>query len=118
MHEGSLEQPEEALAARVDDPRFPENGQQRWRPGDRLLGRVDGRRQHRLEVWLVFGGGDGGVGGVADDREDRPLDRLLHRLVRAIDPLPEGEGEVEAVEALLRPQSFRHAPEDLARDDA
>ncbi len=76
-------------------------GQQRRRPGDRALGRLDGRREHRLDVVVALGSGDRRGRGLADDRQDRALDRLGHRLVGRPGAGVQGMGQVEAVEAAL-----------------
>ena len=60
--EGALEEPVEALPARIDDARLAQDGQQAGRPRDRLLGRIDGRGEDGLEVVVVLGRGDGGDG--------------------------------------------------------
>ena len=44
MEQRALEQPVDALPARVDDAGLAQDREQRRRPGDRLLGRLDGRR--------------------------------------------------------------------------
>ena len=68
VQQGALEQPVEALPARVDDAGLAQDGQQARRPGDGLLGGVERRGQDRLDVVVPFGGDDRGVGGLADDR--------------------------------------------------
>ena len=58
------------------------------------------------------------VGRLADDRQDRALDRLGDRAVGRPRALRQRVGEVEAVEPALAAEALGHAPEDLAGDDA
>ena len=94
-------------------------GSRRRRPRDRLLGGLDGRGQDGLDVVVALGGGDGGGGRLADDRQDRALDRLGDRPVGGLGALRQRVGEVEAVEpASCRPRPSAMPAEDLAGDDA
>jgi hypothetical protein len=97
-------QAEQALPAGIDDAGLAENRQQRRRLRDGLLRGVDRRRQHDLDVVRLLGGRDGRLGRLADDGEDRALDRLRHRAVGRLRALLEGIRQVEAVEALLPPR--------------
>ncbi len=117
LEECTLEEAVEPLAAGVDHPGLAEDRQQGRRPGHRPVGRVDRGGEDGLDVGVALGGRDGGVGRFADDGEDRPLDRLAHRLVGPLGAGPQGEGEVEAREAALRPEPVGHPAEDLAGDD-
>src|SRR3990172_6103257 len=105
-------------AAGVHHARLAQDGQQRGRPGDRALRALDRLGEHRLDVGLALGGHHRGRRGLADDGEDRALDRLRHSLVGGFAPAVEGVCEVEAVEAALALQAGRHAAEDLREDDA
>ena len=67
---------------------------------------------------LVLGRRDGRRGRLADDGQDRALDRLGDRAVRGPAPSRERMGEVEAVEPPLPAEAVGHPAEDLARDDA
>ena len=58
------------------------------------------------------------IGRFADDRQDRPLDRLGDGAVGGLRALRQGVGEVEAVEPALATEPLGHAAEDLAGDDA
>ncbi len=118
MQERALEQPIEALAARIDDAGLAQDGQQRWRPGDRPFGLLDGRRQDGLDVRIAFGAGDGRRRGFPDDGQDGALDRLGHGRVRGHTAGRQRVGEVEPVDPLAALDRLRHAPEDLAQDDA
>ena len=42
--------------------------------------------EDRLDVGVVLGDGDGGLGRLADDGQDRALDRLADRRVGALRP--------------------------------
>ena len=116
--ERALEQAEQALAAGVDDVRLAQDRQQGRRLRDGALGGVEGRGEHRLDVVVALGGGDRGGRRLADDREDRALDRLGDGLVGRLRALVERVREVEAVEPPLAGEAVRHAGQDLAGDDA
>ncbi len=108
----------QTLAARVDDPGLTEDREQARRPGDRPLRAVDRRAEDRLEVVLTLGPLDRRVGRLADHRQDRALDRLGDRAIRSPCALPQGVGEVQAVEPPLAGEILRDATQDLAGDDA
>ena len=117
VQQRALEQAVQPLPARIDDAGLAQDGQQARRPGDRLLGRVERGGQDRLDVVVALGGDDRGVGRFADDRQDRPLDRLGDRAVGRLRPLRQRVREVEAVEPALAAEPLGHAAEDLAGDD-
>ncbi len=116
VQQGALEQPVQALPARVDDAGLAQDRQQGRRPCDRLLGGVERRGQDRLDVVVALRRDDRRVGRLADDRQDRALDRLGDRAVGRLRALRQGVGEVEAVEPALAAETLGHAAEDLARD--
>ncbi len=99
--ERALEQPEQALAAGVDDVRLAQDRQQRRGLRDGALGRVDRRGEHRHEVVVALGLLHGGRRRLADDGEDRALDRPGDGLVGLLRAGVEGVREVEAVEPAL-----------------
>ena len=118
MKQRALEQPVDALAARVDDAGLAQDREQGRRPRDRLLGRLDGRAQDGLDVVGPLRGDDRRLGRFADDRQDRALDRLRDRAVGRLRAPRERVGEIEAVEPGLAGEPLGHAAEDLARDHA
>ena len=112
-----LEQPVQALAARIDDAGLAQDREQGRGLRDGPLRAGQRRAEHRLDVVVVFRGLHGGRGRLADDGQDRALDRLRHRAVRGPGALRHRVGEVEAVEPAFPAEPVGHAPEDLARDD-
>ena len=58
VQQGALEQPVQALPARVDDAGLAQDGQQARRPGDRLLGRLQRRAEDDLDVVVALRGLD------------------------------------------------------------
>ena len=110
VQERALEQPVQALPAGVDDAGLAQDGQQARRPGDRLLGRLEGRGQDDLDVVVALGGRDRRGGRLADDREDRALDRLGDGAVGRLGALAQGVGQVEAVEPALARRAPRPCP--------
>ena len=76
VQERALEQPVEALPARVDDAGLAQDRQQGRRPRRTFSRRVDGRREDRLDVVVALGRGDCRRRRLADDGQDRALDRL------------------------------------------
>ena len=85
---------------------------------DRLLGGGDGRRQDDLDVVVAFGSLHGGIGRLADHRQDRALHGLGDRAVCSLGAERHGVGQVQAVEPALAAEALGHPAEDLARDDA
>ncbi len=116
LNERALEQPIETLPARIDDTCIPQDRQERRRPGNRLLGGLDGRGQDDLDVVRSLGGDDGCLGRLTDDRQDRSFDRFGDGAIGRLRADRQGVGEIEAVEAGLAPQTVGHPPEDLAGD--
>ena len=112
-----LEEAVQALPARVHDPGLAQDREERRGPRDRLLGRVDGRREHGLEVLAVLRGRDGGVRRFADHGQDGALDRLGDGGIGGLRGRRERVGQVEAVEPLLALEALGHPAEDLAGDD-
>ena len=84
--------------------------------GDRSLGRLDRRDEHRLDVVVALRSGHGGRGRLADDGQDGPLDRFRHRLVGHPGARVERVGQVEPVEPPLAGEPVGHAGQDLAGD--
>ena len=114
-----LEEDGKAKGARVDYAVLLEDGQQVGRTGDGLIGldddgveRVLGREL--LLLALVGLGRD-----VAQDREDRALDRLTNGLEGDLDGTTEGEGDVGGRNGLVgRDEALGHAAQDLRSDNA
>ena len=73
---------DEALAARVDDFGFFQDGELFGRLLESLVRGVDRRVQHRVEVLFAGGFLEARIGCAARHREDRPLDRLEQRFAR------------------------------------
>ena len=92
VEERALEQAVEPLPARIDDAGLAQDRQQARRSGDRLLGGVDRRGQDGLDVVVALGGVDRGIGRLADDRQDRALDRLGDRAVGGLRARATGRG--------------------------
>ena len=92
VEQRALEEPVQALAAGVDDAGLAQDREQARRPGDRLLGGVDRGRQHGLDVVVALGRDDRRVGRLADDGQDRALDRLGDRPVGGPGALATGRG--------------------------
>ena len=113
----ALEEPVDALSARVDHPGLAQDREESRRPRNRLLGRLDGRGQHGHQVVVVLGGADRGLGRLADDGQDRALDRLRDRGIRRPGALGQRVRQVQAVEMPLAVERLGHATEDLAGDD-
>ena len=116
--EGTLEQAEQALPAGIHHVGLAEDRQQRRRLGDRPFGRLERGREDALHVVVALGGGDGCGARLANDRQDRPLDRLGDGLVRLLGARVERMCEVQPVEATLPREAEGHALQDLAGDDA
>ena len=77
--ERALEEPIDALPARIHDPGLAQDREQGRCPRHGLLGRLDRRGQHGGEIVVDLGCSDGGLGRLADDGQDRALDRLCDR---------------------------------------
>ena len=92
VQQRALEQPIQPLPARVDDPGLAQDREQARRPRDRLLGAVQRRAQHGLDVVVPFRGGHGGRRRLADDRQDRAFDGLGDRAHRPSARLRTGRG--------------------------
>jgi hypothetical protein len=118
MQQRSLEQPVQALPAGIDDPGLAQDREQARRLRDGPFGGLRRRREDRLDVVVALGRLDRPGRRLADDGQDRPLDRLRHRAVGGLRPLAQRMGEIQAVEPLLASDRLRHAAEDLAGDDA
>ena len=112
-----LEQPVQALATRVDHPGLAQDGQQARRARHGPLGSLDRRAEHGLDVGISLRGRHGGRRRLADDRQDRALDRLGDGAVGRPRALGQGMRQVQAVEPRLAAERLGHAPEDLAGDD-
>ena len=97
----ALEHPEQALPAGVDDAGLAQDRQERRRLRDGRLGGLDRRRHDRLEGPLALRAHDGGRRGLADDGQDRALDRLGDGAVGRLRALVERVREVERVELRL-----------------
>ena len=113
-----LEEPVQALAARIHHAGLAQDRQQRRRARDRPLRRGQRGTQDHLDVVVALGGLDRPGGRLPDDREDRALDRLGDCAIRGPCALRQGVCQVEPVEPALAAERLRHAPEDLAGDDA
>ncbi len=113
-----LEQPVQPLPARVHDPGLAQDREEARGLRHGSLGPGQGRAEDCFDVVVVFRRRHGRRGRLADDREDRALDRLRDRPVCGPRALGQRMGEVQAVEPPLPAQPVGHTPEDLARDDA
>ena len=118
VQQRTLEQPVQALPARVHDPGLTQDREERRRLRHRPFGAGQRRAEDGFDVVVVLGRLDRRRRRFADDREDRPLDGLGDRPVGGSGALRQSVGQVQAIEPPLPAQAVGHAPEDLARDDA
>ena len=116
--ERALEEPVDALPARIHDAGLAQDREEGRRPRHGLLGCLDRRGQHGGEIVVDLGGPDSGLGRLADDGQDGALDGLCDRGVGRPRALRQGVCQVQAVETSLAVERLGHAPEDLARDHA
>ena len=116
VEERPLQEAIQALTARVDHARLAQDREQAGRLRDGPVGRLDRRREDRLDVVVVLSRQLGGRRGLADHGQDRALDRLLHGCIRGLRRQSEGMGQIEPVDPLLARDRPRHPVEDLRRD--
>ena len=102
------EQQRESLAARVDDSGLAQHGQQVGSARDRGVGRVERVREQGDEV--RFGQRLDRLGRLADDGEDRALDRPQHRLVGRVGRAPHRRGELRRPERRRAASTPRRRP--------
>ncbi len=118
LEEGPLEQPEQALAAGVDDPRLAQDRQQVGRLGDRPLGRQDRSPEDRLDVRVVPGRLESRVGGLPNHGQDRALDRVADRRVGQLRSAGEGLGKIGTAHLALALEGLGQTATDLRGDHA
>ena len=118
VHEG-LDEGGEAVGARVDDAILLEDGQQVGRARNALVGLDDEGLEHLGNGHLLLVAAVRAGAHVADDGEDRTLDRLAHGLEGNPDGVAEGARDVARGHGVVRAhEALGHATQNLARDDA
>ena len=114
-----LDEGGEAVGTGVDDAVLLEDGQEVRRAGDGLVRLDDEGLEHLGDRHLLLLAAVGARRHVADDGEDRALDRLADCLEGDLHAVAECRRDVRRSDGLARTdEALRHAAEDLARDDA
>ena len=114
-----LQEDGEAKGTGVDHAVLLEDGQQVGRAGDGLIGLDDDGIERILGRELLLLALVGLGRDIAQDREDRALDRLTNSLEGDLDGTAEGEGDVGGRDGLVgRDKALGHATQDLRGDNA